>query len=161
MNFDKLQETIDIFFIFIIIISLIVVHFTVGIDTFIFESVPTTIAKHNEEWYTKREVKNYTPKQELESILKNYKENPSLEFSKNEINKLTHTMYNGIWCSSVEDNENSYTIVLSYQSSASFWEAIFPSDNFSKYGKYEVDKTSFEIIEILYENFVGGQDYEK
>lgn len=147
------------------IIALIVTHFAVGIDSIMFERVPQTVAEHNENWYTKRETKNNNPREELELVLKKYKQNPSLEFSKDEISKYTHTMYNGIWCYTVEDNGDSYTVGMAYKDDMSFWSAltgaIFPNKNFGKVGNYKVDKTTFDITETLLENFVGGRDYGK
>lgn len=149
----------------VVIISLIVTHFAIGIDSVMFEKVPKMVAEHNENWYTKRETKNNNPKEELELVLKKYKENPSLEFSKDEISKYTHTMYNGIWCYSVEDDGNSYIVGMAFKDDMSFWSAltgaIFPNKNFGKVGNYKVDKTTFDITETVLENFVGGRDYGK
>ena len=153
-------------FLVIVVVGTIILHFTLGIDKTIFETVPQVIAEHNEEWYTERTVRKYTPKKELEVILEAYKENPSLEFSREKIAELDHEQYNGIWCSLLEEDETSYTIQMAYKSQSggmlkSFWQAIFPDKNFSKYGEYKVDKTTFDITEVKYENFKGGKDYKE
>ena len=81
------------------------------------------------------------------------------------MSELDHEQYNGIWCSLLEEDETSYTIQMAYKSQSggmlkTFWQAIFPDKNFGKYGEYSVDKTTFDITEVIYENFKGGKDYK-
>ena len=118
----------------------------------LFVSQNPTMETFWENKRTKKEAKKYNLRTELELVLEEYKKDNSLEFSREQINKIIsgfgYKTYNGIACYALEDRGENWLVGMYYTEIMDFFSS---NKNLGNTGNYYVDKNTFEITGVYSE----------